>query len=320
MTPQVVPCDHVGVEIHGIDLANLSQEEFALTWEHFLQHGVVFFRGQSLTPEEHLCFARRFGPITVNRFFTAVGDHPQIAQVLKDKHEKTNIGEGFHTDHSYDIEPALGSILLARELPDHGGDTLFVDMRRAYETLPVKMRCRLDNMNAVHTNMHVFGASNLQKLVGRLGNSAAAAHVAVHPVVITHPDSGHKVLYINPAFTLHFEGMTVAESQPLLEELYYHSVRPEHLHRFRWELGSVAVWDNRAMWHCAMNDYHGQRRLMHRVTIGGVKLSGLKDPGSLTTLHLASDADKARYDPGDRMNVELRQRALGQKGTPVSKL
>jgi taurine dioxygenase len=319
MALKIVPCDHAGVEIHGAQLRNLSDKEFSLIREQFLEHGVVFFRDQSLTPDEHIEFARRFGPINVNRFFARVEGYPEIAQVLKEKDQEVAIGESFHTDHSYDAEPALGSVLVAREVPEVGGDTMFVDMHKAYESLPRALKTRIEHLNAIHSSRHVFGKLGTA-LKGRLENAAAATQVVLHPVVITHPDSGRKVLFVNPNFTLHFEGMTVAESRPLLEELYRHAARPEHLHRFSWKQGSVALWDNRATWHCAMNDYHGQRRLMHRVTIEGGKLSELNEPDRLASLHLAEDSAEVRYNPQDALNLALKEQALGRSNAAVSNL
>jgi taurine dioxygenase len=320
MTLEVVPCEHAGVEIRGVQLHSLSDEDLATIWGQFLHHGLVFFRGQSLTTEEHVKFARRLGPININRFFAAVDGYQEVAQVLKEKDQKTNIGEGFHTDHSYDVAPALGSVLVAREIPATGGDTIFVDMHKAYMTLPEELKHRVEHLNVVHSSKHVFGAVPSNLFNGRLGNAAAATQFALHPTVITHPESGHKVLFVNPTFTLHFEGMTVAESRPLLEELYHHAVRPEHLYRFCWKPGSVALWDNRATWHMALNDYHGQRRLMHRVTIEGSKLSKLNNPDRLASLELAADVGQVEYNPHDAINEALRQQALYKSGVRSSKL
>jgi len=144
--------------------------------------------------------------------------------------------------------------------------------------------------------------------------------VAVHPVVLTHPESGRKVLYVNPTFTLHFEGMTVAESRPLLEYLYCHAAQQQHLHRFHWRAGSVAVWDNRATWHCAVNDYHGQRRVMHRVTVEGGKLSELNSPDRQAAVKLAVDARNVQYNPNDRLNQALKRQALCQPVAQLSKM
>jgi len=277
--------------------------------------GAVFFRDQVLSPDEHLALAKQFGTINVNRFFANVPGHPQIAQVLKEKGDTKNIGEGFHTDHSYDVEPALGSILVARDVPKIGGDTVFVDMCKAYETLPSDVKELIEGKNAVHSSRHVF-SSGLQ---GRVGNSDAATQDAIHPVVLRHPQSGQKILYVNPTFTLHFEGMSVEESKPLLQRLYSHAAQPQHLHRFHWRDGSVAMWDNRSTWHMALNDYHGERREMHRITIDGCKLSDLNDTERLKVSGLKVDAS-VKYNANDSFNTALRARALGLHIAPASKM
>jgi taurine dioxygenase len=170
----------------------------------------------------------------------------------------------------------LGSILLAREVPPRGGDTLFACMAQAYEALSDGLKKTLEGMRAVHSSRHVFGAkaNYLQSDIrGRLGNTEAATQDAVHPVVVRHPESGRKVLYVNSSFTVRFEGWTAQESAPLLKFLYEHAARPEFTTRFVWREGSIAFWDNRATWHYALNDYQGERRLMHRITVEGVPLA-----------------------------------------------
>jgi len=306
-------------EIHGVTLHKLSPEDFAFINKQFLQHGVVFFRDRTLTPEDHLDLARRFGRINVNGFFAKVKGYPEIAQLLKEKDDVQAIGESFHTDHSYDVEPALGSILVAREVPKKGGDTVFVDMCKAYETLPEEIKKKLEGMNAVHTTKHVFTAAASNVYSGEKATTDPAVRTAVHPVVLVHPQSGRKALYVNPTFTAHFEGMTATQSRPLLEALYHHAAQPQHLHRFQWEVGSIAMWDNRVTWHMAVNDYHGQRRLMHRVTIDGCKLSELNNPERLPATGIDVDAER-KYDPNDALNVALIHRALGPTETRLSKL
>ncbi len=264
----------VGAELLGIDLAQpLRQDVVADIRAALAEHGVIFFRDQTLTPEQHIEFAGKFGPININRFFRAVEGHPQIAEVRKEPEQKTNVGGGWHTDHSYDREPALGSVLYAREVPDHGGDTLFSSMSAAYDALSDGMKHTLSGMRAVHSSRHVFGVGKKDD-DPRYKNAEQATQDAIHPVIVRHPDSGKKVLYVNPGFTLHFEGWTADESKPLLEQLYRHAARPEFGCRFQWRQGSLAFWDNRATWHYAVNDYHGARRLMHRITIEGVGLAG----------------------------------------------
>ena len=267
----------VGALISGVDLAApLSDAEFGVIRQAFLDHGVLFFRDQQLSPEQHLAFARRWAPIDINRFFKAVEGYPEIAEVRKEADQKTNIGGDWHTDHSYDSVPAMGSLLLAREVPPRGGDTLFANLSLAYEALSDGLKKTLQGLRAVHSTAHVFGAAagyaKVADLAGRIGNSQAVSADVVHPVVIRHPDTGRKTLYVNRAFSIRFEGWTVAESAPLLQFLYAHAASPEFNCRFEWRAGSMAFWDNRATWHCAMNDYHGHRRLMHRITVQGAPI------------------------------------------------
>lgn len=264
-----------GAEVLGVNLTNLSNSDMEAVRQAYVDHGVIFFRDQKMTPEEHIAFARRWGDIDINKFFPADQQYPEIAEVRKEKAQKTNIGGGWHTDHSYDQVPAMGSILLARELPTEGGDTLFANMYAAYEGLSDGLKETLSRMKAVHSNAAAFGAGgfykNTDQGAGFKGESLVGE--AVHPVIITHPLSGRKSLYVNPGFTTHFDGWTLEESQPLLQQLFRHASRPEYTCRFQWHDGSIAFWDNRATWHYAANDYHGERRLLHRITIGGEALS-----------------------------------------------
>ena len=195
-----------------------------------------------------------------------------IAEVRKEPEQQRNIGNGWHTDHSYDEAPALGSMLYAREVPKTGGDTLFASMYAAYDALSDGLRSTLEGLKALHSSRHVFGpaaAARRGDLEGRIRNAEHATQDAVHPVVIRHPDTGRKALYVNPGFTVRFEGWTEEDSRPLLDYLYRHAVRPEFTCRFQWREGSLAFWDNRSTWHFAVNDYHGERRLLHRITIAG---------------------------------------------------
>ena len=266
----------VGAFVEGVDLGKLDAPTADTLKSALGEHGVLFFRGQDISPEQHIEMAEYFGGVNVNRFFAHIDGYEKIAQVLKEPDQKGNIGGGWHADHSYDQIPAMGSILVARETPPPGtgGDTVFASMYAAYDNLSDGLKETLEGMNAVHSSRHVFGEkprSPLQResLKGRVGNQAAATQDSIHPVVIKHPVSGKKALYVNPGFTLHFEGWTEEESKPLLEYLYKQAVRLENTYRFQWEDGSIAFWDNRASWHYALNDYHGHRRLMHRITVEG---------------------------------------------------
>lgn len=272
----VEACNGPGAEIGNVDLAgDLSAEDFAVLQQAFADHGLLFFRDQDITPEQHIAFAERWGEINVNRFFAAVDGYPKIAEVRKEPDQKTNIGGGWHTDHSYDEEPALGSILVARELPSAGGDTLFADMAAAYDALDDETKEQLEGLEAVHSAKHIFGDGAHYKQTGdaegRIGNAEAADALddVVHPVVITHPLSGKKILYVNAAFTVGIKDKTPEESAAILLPLYAHAAQDQFVTRFQWQPGSIAFWDNRATWHYALNDYDGERRVMHRITLEG---------------------------------------------------
>jgi len=269
----------LGAELHGVDLAKPLTADTAQEIRYALaEHGVVFFRDQNITPEQHIAFAERIAPININRFFKTAPGYAQIAEVRKEPDQNKNIGGGWHTDHSYDQIPALGSVLLAREVPSRGGDTLFASMWLAYEALSSGLKQTLEGLRAVHSSRHVFGvqARRERDMGDRLTNAEHATQDAVHPVIIRHPENGRKVLYVNRGFTTHFEGWTVEESMPLLDYLYAHGSRPEFQTRFQWKKGSIAIWDNRATWHLAVNDYHGERRLMHRITLEGTPIGGVR--------------------------------------------
>lgn len=270
---KIIPCDGpFGVEIHDLDLTLVTDDELEACNEAQREHGVIFFRNQTMDCEDHIALAKRFGEIIINRFFETVQDFPQIALVRKEPDHSTVVGEDWHTDHSYDQEPARGSILYAREVPDSGGDTQFVNMHQAYESLSKGLKKCLGNLNAVHSSRHVFGMASVAGKDGRFQNSGKAVQDSVHPIVITHPESGKKVLYINPDFTTHIEGWSAEESGPLLNYLYQHAVQEENILQFRWRPDTIAFWDNRATWHRALNNYPGQRRVMHRITLAGCAL------------------------------------------------
>jgi len=275
---EIRPCGPVvGAEIEGLDLSRGIGSNTAEALHRALaDHGVLVFRDQSLTPEQHLAFARALGPININRFFKAVEGYPEIAELLKEPHHRINTGRDWHTDHSYDIEPALGSALYAREVPPVGGDTLFAGMYAAYDSLSDGLKTTLESLRAVHSSSHVFGKaaieSEREENEGRYLNAEAATQDAIHPVVIAHPVSSRKALYVNTQFALRFEGWTEEESAPLLAYLKQVGIRSEHVFRLHWEKGTMVLWDNRCTWHSAVNDYHGERRLMHLITLEGCAL------------------------------------------------
>ena len=274
MTIEICPITPtLGADIYGADLNN--ETDIDDIKQAFIDHSVIAIRGLELTPEEHLSFARKWGNINVNRFFKPVDGYPEIATVLKEADQTSAIGETWHTDHSYDTAPARCSILYALEIPAIGGDTVFASQHAAYMALSSGMQKMLENMKACHSSRHAFGMSLSDEEAhqdGRLGNEELAKQDAIHPVVITHPLSGKKCLYVNGDFTTHFEGWTQEESQPLLKQLYAHCSRAEFTCRLKWEVGTLTIWDNQALQHMAINDYVGHRRLLHRITIDGVPL------------------------------------------------
>jgi alpha-ketoglutarate-dependent taurine dioxygenase len=279
MTQQTIAVSPIagalGAEIAGVDLSgSLSDRVIGAIRRALLDHLVVFFHDQHLTPEQQLDFGRRFGALQVHDFVEAKAGYPEILEVRKEPEETRNFGGGWHTDVSYLERPSLGSVLYALEVPDYGGDTLFANQYLAYEALSDGMKAMLDGMIAIHSARRPYGpnaarAQDYGPSSMRFKFSEAAEAETEHPVVRTHVESGRKALYVNRTFTLRFKDMTEEESLPLLDFLCRHAVRPEFTCRFRWRPGSIAFWDNRCVQHNAINDYRGQRRVMHRVTIEG---------------------------------------------------
>jgi taurine dioxygenase len=271
-TPLAPNC---GVEIDRVQLAAAHGDALEKIREAIYRHGVAVFREQQFSPQDHIAFARRWGGIDINNYFPLTEAHSEIAVVRKAEDQTTNIGGGWHTDHSYDQAPAMGSILVARTLPPKGGDTLYAHMGAAYETLSAEMKQRLEGMSAFHTADHIYAPDGLYARTdqGRELRGQEIKTGATHPVVVRHPQTGQKLLYVNPGFTINFTGQTRAESLPLLQELFAHAMKAEHQCRVEWDKGTVAIWDNRTTWHYAVNDYHGHAREMHRITLSGDALA-----------------------------------------------
>ncbi|MXP28759.1 TauD/TfdA family dioxygenase [Porphyrobacter algicida] len=264
-----------GVEIHGVQIARADDAQMEEIRNAVYEHGVAVFRDQELTPEQHIAFAKAWGGIDLNAYFPLEAAYPEIALVRKRADQQTNIGGAWHTDHSYDQVPAMGSILVARTLPPSGGDTLFSHMGAAYDALSDELKAAIENLSAYHTADHVYkeGGIYSQTDIGGELRGQDVRTGAVHPVVIRHPRTGRKLLYVNPSFTIHFTGQTREESLPLLQQLFAEAMNPTHQCRVVWQHGSVAIWDNRTTWHNAMNDYQGHAREMHRITLTGEPLA-----------------------------------------------
>ncbi len=260
----------LGAEIGGVDLAaDLADETVAEIRRAWLEHLVVFFRDQVLGPEELLAFARRIGEPVEYPFVKGIDGYPEIIAVTKLPHETVNFGGIWHSDTVYLERPPMATLLVAREVPPYGGDTLFANMYAAYEALSPGLRRVLDSLRAVNSSALADVSKTREDRIGDSGFDEEKEFVAEHPVVRTHPETGRKALYVNVAHTARFTDMTEEESRPLLRYLFEHSVRPEHTCRFHWDVGSLALWDNRCAMHNPVNDYHGFTRRMHRVTLAG---------------------------------------------------
>ncbi|MDG5750729.1 TauD/TfdA family dioxygenase [Qipengyuania sp. XHP0211] len=273
MVPLAPKC---GVEITGVRLSEAEGNALDAIRTAIYEHGVALFRGQDdFTPEAHIAFAKRWGGIDINNYFPLTDEHPEIAVVRKAADQQTNIGGDWHTDHSYDQVPAMGSILVARTLPPSGGDTLFAHMGAAYDALPDDLKHEIEGLEAFHTADHIYKADGLYAKtdMGRELRGHDLKTGATHPVVIRHPVTGRKLLYVNRAFTVHIVGMTREESLPLLTRLYAEALAADNTCRVQWEPGAVAIWDNRTTWHNALNDYQGHAREMHRITLSGEALA-----------------------------------------------
>jgi len=266
----------LGAEIGCVDLSKpLDPDVLSEIRSAYLENLVIFFRDQDITPDQQKSFARHFGELHINDFIPKLAGHDEIQIIAKEPHQTKNAGGTWHSDVTYKRKPALGSMLYAKELPPFGGDTMFANMYLAYETLSDGMKSLLQELRAEHSAAENFArrAEEAKKNDGPgltgFQYSEAAEQLATHPVIRTHPESGRHALFVNSVFTKKFEGMTEEESAPILSFLFDHISRPEFSCRFRWSKGAIAFWDNRCAQHLALNDYHGHRRYMNRVTVLG---------------------------------------------------
>jgi taurine dioxygenase len=260
----------LGAEISGLDLsAPLSDETILAVRRAWLDHLVIFFRDQNLSPAQFLALGRRFGEAIEYPFVKGLPEYPEIIPVLKLEHERVNFGGVWHSDTAYLDVPPMASMLVAREIPPYGGDTLFANMYLAYETLSDGLKAMLEGLLAVNSSAKADASRTREDRMKDSAREVKKDYVAAHPVVRRHPETGRRALYVNIAHTVRFDGMTEEESAPLLAYLFRHQTRPEFTCRFRWRSGSLAFWDNRCAQHNAINDYAGHRRLLHRITLAG---------------------------------------------------
>ena len=263
----------IGAIIQGVQLdEKLDENTFSDIYSAFLKYQVIFFRNQNFIPESLISFAKNIGRPISYPFVKGLDSFPEITPILKKETDVNNFGGIWHSDTTYQNEPPKGTMLYAIEVPEFGGDTEFSNQYLAYERLSNEMKIFLEKKKAftisgksevTKTRSDVFKHSSLNLKNNKLE--------AIHPVVRTHPETKKKSLYINQAHTTHFVGMSEEDSMPVLKYLFKHQINSEFTCRFKWKKGSVAIWDNRCTLHNPINDYHGSRRLMHRITFQGDK-------------------------------------------------
>ena len=261
----------LGAEVNGIDLSvpldDVIIDDLRAIW---LKHQMIVIRGQDLTPAQQLAFAKALGEPDIYPFLKGLDGFPMITEVLKKEDERVNFGGVWHSDTTYQKCPPMATLLYAKELPPLGGDTLFANQYAAFEHLSAPLRGVLEKLRGVNAAGKKRVASTRSE---RLKDSASGVDPddlsGTHPVVRTHPETGRKALFVNAAHTIAFEGWTAEESQGLLEYLFTHQISPEFQCRLAWQVGDVAFWDNRCVQHYPLNDYHGHRRLLHRITLKG---------------------------------------------------
>ena len=265
----------LGAVIEGVDLATDSDAATTQALRDALaRHLVIAFRDQRLTPETLVAVGRRFGDLLVHPNLIADGPYPELITIRREPQDRSIVGAEWHTDTTCLRCPPMGAILYALDVPAVGGDTLFANQYLAFESLSKGMQRMLCALNAVHNDTRVAGPGtglNDRRAVKVRADKDWKKTEHVHPVVCRHPQTNRASLYVNIAYTRRFEGMTEAESQPLLDFLFAHATRTEFTCRFRWQPGSVVFWDNRCLKHLAVNDCGGQRRVMQRVQIQGTQ-------------------------------------------------
>ena len=262
----------LGAEISGIDLSQkLSTELFHIIHQAFLDHHVLVFRNQTLTPEQQMRFGRCFGELDFHPFVEGNTEFPELLNIVTEPDDQLNFGGGWHTDVTFLAEPDLGSILYGIELPAYGGDTLFSSQIAAYNTLSDPMKEMLGALTATHAAAKQYradGPSTKSKAMNTNDTDPAAFTVS-HPVIRTHPETGRKALYVNSGFTTRINGVSRDESKMLLDFLLNHAVQERFTCRVAWEPGTLVMWDNRCVQHHALHDYAGQRRHVRRITVKG---------------------------------------------------
>lgn len=268
-----------GAEISGITLsADLSEDVFEEIRTALFAYGAIGFRDQSWTRGDQIAFSKRFGELEIHPIVNGLADHPEIIKMHKPANMEATFGVGWHVDNTFFEKPSLGSIVFAEIIPPVGGDTLFANQQAAYDALSPGMKDMLGGMIAIHSARDAYTSDTALEKYDSDGpmsyrHSDCIDARVEHPVVICHPVTGRKALFVNPMFTIGLKDMKTEESRPILDYLFRHAIREDFQCRFRWQPGSVAMWDNRIVMHAALNDYHSHERLLYRTTVNGDRLS-----------------------------------------------
>ncbi len=264
---------YIGAEIMGVDLTTCNEETFQKIKTALWEHGFIYFRDQELTTDEYRQFGQRWGELFVNESpaIEKVPGYAEVEEIRKNPHELSNIGDEWHTDQAHQKNPCMSTILYAKVIPPYGGDTCFASTSAAYDFLSEEMRQKLQGLEAVHSQRFL-----LEQVAARTGDpdgrfaagiKKSKGSESIHPVIIAHPENGKACIYVNPSYTTNFVGMTREESKPILDEIYKLILRPEFNARMQWQTNSLALWDNRQVWHYASNDYQGHLRILHRLVV-----------------------------------------------------
>jgi taurine dioxygenase len=261
-----------GAEVIGLDLATATDEEVLAVRATLVERKVLFFRGQNLDDDGQVALGRRIGELTASHPVVGGVDaaHPEIYAIDS---SDNGFADVWHTDVTFMSRPPMGSILRAVHLPVAGGDTSWADSQLAYDSLSAPVREMVDRLTAVHDGNREFGYYLAQRRGGKgnvwEGETVTRLDPVEHPVIRVHPETGRRGIFVNPGFTSHIVGVSDAESRAILDLLYAHLTKPEHIVRHRWRAGDVAMWDNRSTAHYANRDYGSTRRVMHRITLRG---------------------------------------------------
>ena len=264
----------LGAEISGINLQDTSDKNYEVINNLLLEHKVIFFRNQNISPEEQLKLASFFGPIEQHAYVKGLDDYPKIVRIIKKPNEKNQWGENWHSDVSYNVKPTKAVILKSIKIPPVGGDTMFANMELAWETLDEKIKDKIKDKKALHSSLgSEFFVDNYE---GMEGNGNHDEYSNVHPIVRTHPETGKKILFVNWTYTKNIVGMDKKESEEILNKIFKHQARLDLTCRFQWTENAVAIWDNRSVQHYAIADFFpgkglGYERVMDRIAVQGDK-------------------------------------------------